>query len=158
MKRSRNVNGAAVRAIREAHGHGASKFATAASMASPSLCNVEAGRRQPSEAATVRIATTLGVEVDAITYPIETAGTTTRRINGATVRVLRDALQITRTDFALRIDISLAYLMNVEAGRKQPAAAVMRRIADELGVPLAAVTYPVLAEAEKTTSRKAKVA
>jgi len=142
----RNVNGAAVRAIREALGHPGSQFATKATMSHALLCNVEAGRRQPSVDAAARIVAHLGVDATAITYPVVTAPTAGRRINGATVRALREALQVPGGEFAGRIQISHAYLTNVEAGRKQPSAAVIRRIADELGVPLAAITYPVLSD------------
>lgn len=110
------------------------------------LCNVEAGRRQPSADALDRIVTRLGIDADAVTYPVETASAAGRRINGATVRVLREALQVPSGEFAGRVDISPAYLTNIERGRKQPAAAVIRSIADQLGVPLAAITYPVLAD------------
>lgn len=68
---------------------------------------------------------------------------TTRRVNGLTVRALRESIGIRHSDFAVRVQISAGYLTNIEAGRKQPAPDVARRIADELGVPLDAVTYPV---------------
>lgn len=67
-----------------------------------------------------------------------------RNVNGAAVKALREALGHRGGMFATQCEISHAYLSNVEAGRKQPSAAVARRIADELGVPLAAITYPVL--------------
>lgn len=44
---------------------------------------------------------------------------------------------------AERVGVSHGFLSNVEAGRKQPSAAVARRLADQLGVPLDAITYPV---------------
>jgi len=68
---------------------------------------------------------------------------TSRKINGATVRALREALGIKHGDFALRCGFTPSFLSHVEAGAKQPSAAVARKIADELGVPLDAVTYPV---------------
>lgn len=72
---------------------------------------------------------------------------TTRHVNGQSIKAIREALGHPGGKFAIQCGISHAYLSNVEAGRKQPSAAVARRIADELGVPLAAVTYPVVAEA-----------
>lgn len=68
----------------------------------------------------------------------------TRNVNGASVKAIREALGHKGSKFAIQCQISHAYLCNVEAGRKQPAADVAKRIADELGVPLAAITYPVL--------------
>ena len=66
-----------------------------------------------------------------------------RHINGATVRALRDALGIRHADFARDIVVSTGYLSNIEAGRRQPDPAVVKRIANRLGVSLDAVTYPV---------------
>lgn len=69
-----------------------------------------------------------------------------RNVNGAAVKAIREALGHRGGMFATQCSISHAYLSNVEAGRKQPSSAVARRIADELGVPLAAITYPVISE------------
>lgn len=71
----------------------------------------------------------------------------TRRVNGASVRALRESIGIRHSDFAIRVQVSAGYLTNIEAGRKQPAPDVARRIADQLGVPLDAITYPVTAAA-----------
>ena len=68
----------------------------------------------------------------------------TRNVNGPSVKAIREALGHRGGEFATKCSISHAYLSNVEAGRKQPSAAVAKRIADQLGVPLAAITYPVL--------------
>ncbi|MDR0482777.1 MAG: helix-turn-helix domain-containing protein [Cellulomonadaceae bacterium] len=66
-----------------------------------------------------------------------------RKINGATVRALREAVGIKHGAFAVECDISAGYLTNVEAGRKQPSPAVSKAIAFRLGVPLDAITYVV---------------
>lgn len=79
------VNGAALKALREALGIKGSQFATRCFMSHGQLSNIEAGRRQCSEEVARRIAAELGrefaarltdsrVEVDvwaAITFPIE---------------------------------------------------------------------------------------
>lgn len=67
----------------------------------------------------------------------------TRNTNGASIKAIREALGHRGGEFAIRCGISHAYLSNIEADRKQPSAAVARRIADELGISLAAITYPV---------------
>lgn len=67
----------------------------------------------------------------------------TRRLNGPTVRALREALGIKHGAFATDVLVSAGYLSNIEAGRKQPDPAVTRRIADRLGVSVDAITYPV---------------
>ena len=66
-----------------------------------------------------------------------------RRINGAAVRALREAVGIKHGIFAVDCLISPGYLSNIEAGRKQPAPDVTRRIAVRLGVDLDAITYVV---------------
>lgn len=66
-----------------------------------------------------------------------------RDINGATVKALREALGIPQGVLARDTEISQGYLSNIEAGRKQPDAAVTRRIATRLGVVVDAITCPV---------------
>ena len=68
---SRETNGAAVRAIREALGIQHARFAVDCLISAGYLTNIEKGRKQPSPEVTKRIAGRLGVEVDAITYPVQ---------------------------------------------------------------------------------------
>lgn len=67
-----------------------------------------------------------------------------RRLNGHTVRALREALGYTQDGFATCLDISTPYLSNIEAGRKQPHHRVIRKMAERLGVPVVAITYTVV--------------
>lgn len=66
-----------------------------------------------------------------------------RRANPASIRAFREAVGIRISDLARDVEISVAYACNIEAGRKEPSPAVVRRIADRLGVKLDAITYPV---------------
>lgn len=66
-----------------------------------------------------------------------------RRVNGPSVRAIREALGIRLSDLATRAEVSVGYLSNIEAGRKQPADAVTGSIARELGVSTDAITYPL---------------
>ncbi len=66
-----------------------------------------------------------------------------RNVNGHTVKALREALGYKLGDLAAQLGIKHGTLSNIEAGRRQPSPALARRIADELGVPLTAITYPV---------------
>jgi transcriptional regulator with XRE-family HTH domain len=68
-----------------------------------------------------------------------------RETNGAAVKAMREALGVPQGVLARDVTVSQGYLSNIEAGRKQPDPAVTRRIADRLGVPLDAITYPVAA-------------
>jgi transcriptional regulator with XRE-family HTH domain len=68
---------------------------------------------------------------------------TTRRANGATIRALREAIGIQQDTLAAAAGISKGHLSNIESERKQPAPAVLRAIANRLGVPLDAISYLV---------------
>lgn len=68
---------------------------------------------------------------------------TTRAINGATVKQLREALGITQRDLAARCEITQGALSNIERGVHGTTPQLNRRLADQLGVPLDAITYPV---------------
>jgi transcriptional regulator with XRE-family HTH domain len=67
----------------------------------------------------------------------------TRRLNGATVRCLREALGIRQGDLAARAAINPGFLTKLEQGSRQPSPAVLVKIASGLGVPLEAISYPV---------------
>ena len=67
-----------------------------------------------------------------------------RLTNGAAVAALREALGIKQVELAARCDISPPFLSNIEAGRKQPGPKTARALADALGCPLSAITYPAL--------------
>lgn len=69
--------------------------------------------------------------------------TTQRKTLGPAVRAIREALGIKHGEFAIRCDMSPGYLTNIESGRKQPSPAATKRIADQLGVPLDAISYAV---------------
>jgi transcriptional regulator with XRE-family HTH domain len=66
-----------------------------------------------------------------------------RKTNGATIRVLREALGISQASLAARAGLSKSYLCEVELGTYQPTIARTQRIAGALGVTLDAITYPV---------------
>ena len=59
---------------------------------------------------------------------------------GATIRALRKAHELKLIEMAVALDISHAYLSNIEAGRKAAPMALCRQAAKILRVPLAAIT------------------
>lgn len=70
---------------------------------------------------------------------------------GGAIRAIRSAK--TESDpayrgstFAISCGMSHAHLCNIEAGRKQPPADVIERIADTLGVPIDAISYALADE------------
>jgi transcriptional regulator with XRE-family HTH domain len=84
--------------------------------------------------------------VVAYSYPM--TSTRTRLAHGPAIRAIREALGINHGEFALRCNMSPGYLTNIESGRKQPSPAVAKRIAEELGITLDAITYPIRAESK----------
>ena len=75
--------------------------------------------------------------------------------NGVALKVIREAKSQLRPEFlgskfAIACLISHSYLCNIEAGRKQPPEAVLRRIAACLEVPVEAISYPAPAYMEAT--------
>lgn len=59
--------------------------------------------------------------------------------NGAAIKALREANGWRSGKFATAVMISTPYLSNIEAERKNCPPDLLRRIADKLGVPLAAI-------------------
>lgn len=67
----------------------------------------------------------------------------TRNLNGATVRVVREALGISQRDLAARCDITQGALSNIERGIHGTSPETNRKLAGAMGVPLESITYPV---------------
>jgi transcriptional regulator with XRE-family HTH domain len=65
---------------------------------------------------------------------------TTRRANGPAIRALREALGMRQDELAARLKITAPHLSRIERGLGEPSPALLRRIADHLGVPLPAVS------------------
>lgn len=68
---------------------------------------------------------------------------TTRALNGATVKQVRELLGISQRELAARCEITQGALSNIERGIHGTTPQTNRRLADELGVPLDSITYPV---------------
>lgn len=60
-------------------------------------------------------------------------------VNGTTVRALREAMGYKLGKLAADARISEPFLCRIERGTRQPSTEVRRRIADALGVPVAAI-------------------
>ena len=71
------------------------------------------------------------------------AFTPTRKINGAAVRAIRNALGIRHMDLAARVGVTKGTLSHIESGARQAAPEKQVKFASALGVPLEAITYPV---------------
>lgn len=66
-----------------------------------------------------------------------------RRANGAAIRAIREPLGIRQQELAELAGISRSHMNKIEQDVEQPSPATARKLADALGVPLAAITYPV---------------
>ncbi len=66
-----------------------------------------------------------------------------RKANGASIGTIRKALGIPQVALAGRLGIDKSYMSQIEHGARQPAADLLSRIAETLGVPLDAISYPV---------------
>lgn len=64
----------------------------------------------------------------------------TRRVNGAAVRAIREALGISQVSLARRVQVTKSHMSMVEAGLTGASPEVARRIASELGVSYDAIT------------------
>lgn len=63
-----------------------------------------------------------------------------RLSNGLAIKALREAYGYPGGVFASQCLISHAYLVNIEKDRRHAPPELMRRIADKLGVPVAAIS------------------
>lgn len=68
---------------------------------------------------------------------------TTRNLNGATVRVVRELLGISQEDLGARCGITQGALSNIERGIHGTSPETNRKLAEGMGVPLESITYPV---------------
>jgi transcriptional regulator with XRE-family HTH domain len=59
---------------------------------------------------------------------------------GATIKALREAYGWKLGKFAVAVGTTHPHLSNIESGRKRCTTVMARKIADTLGVPLAAIT------------------
>lgn len=77
--------------------------------------------------------------------------------NGAAIRALRESLGWSGVKFAAAVGISHPHLFNIERGKRQASPPVLRKMADVLGVPLAAITSqrPVEEITDRPVSRAA---
>lgn len=73
---------------------------------------------------------------------ISASETDERRRVGATLRALRETRGWKLGDFATHIDISYAYLSNIEAGRKPLTDVLLARAANALDVDQIAIKIP----------------
>ncbi|MFC4223808.1 helix-turn-helix domain-containing protein [Lysinibacter cavernae] len=70
--------------------------------------------------------------------------TVTLKINGPTVRVIRERTGMSLTDLAARTGADKGTISRIETGQRRSSIMMLRRIAYALSVPLEAISYPVM--------------
>ena len=73
MTTTRKAHGPAIKAIRNALGVTQDDLAVSCDVSPGYMSNIEAGKKQPSEALVSSICLRLGISKDAVTYAVETA-------------------------------------------------------------------------------------
>lgn len=66
-----------------------------------------------------------------------------RTINRVALREIRELVGLSGRELARRCGISETTITNIEHGKHGVSPALMRKLADQLGVPLDAITSPV---------------
>jgi len=66
-----------------------------------------------------------------------------RRVDGAALRALRENRGIRQDVLARRVGVSKSALSHVERGDNGARPEIIRKLADELGVDVDAITHPV---------------
>ena len=66
-----------------------------------------------------------------------------RKVNGSAIRAIREALGISQRSLSVRTGIRPSALSNIEHGSNSATVENIRRIADELGVPIDAISHVV---------------
>lgn len=66
-----------------------------------------------------------------------------RQANGFAIRAIRELQGLSVSALAPRCGVSQGYLSYVELNKKPPSLTVLRAIADQLGVPIEAISYVI---------------
>jgi transcriptional regulator with XRE-family HTH domain len=75
---------------------------------------------------------------------------------GATIKALREAYGLSTEELGKAIEKSARLIRYLESGEKPVSTVLCRKIADQLGVPLAAITMADYAEIREPPTRRAQ--
>ncbi|HRB15461.1 MAG TPA: helix-turn-helix transcriptional regulator [Nitrospira sp.] len=73
---------------------------------------------------------------------------------GPIIKILRAAIGLRQKDLADKVGIQPHYLSLVEAGKREPSLAVLRKIANELDVPVSLLFWEAGQDPEGVSSEK----
>ena len=74
---------------------------------------------------------------------------------GTLVREARNALQLTQRDLAGRIGVKASHIAYIESGQRNPSLALLRRLADTLGLNRRELLFLIHPDAKELTDERA---
>ncbi|MHB1125418.1 MAG: helix-turn-helix domain-containing protein [Bacillota bacterium] len=130
------VRGERIRELREERGYSLADFSGRAGISISYLSEIERGAKKPSLKTIEKIATALHVpKSQLVELKEESKGISL----GEKMRLVREERQMSLTQFAEMVGISVSYLSEIERGNVYPSVHTLRTITDKLGVPLKAL-------------------
>ena len=130
------VRGEQIRALREERGYTLQDLARRANLSLSYLSEIERGSKRPSLKSIDKLAVALNV---AKTQLIEGDLTDTGLSLGDKIRMMRGEKNMSLQELAQKAGISLSYLSEIERGTVYPALSTLKRVAEGLEVPPAAL-------------------
>lgn len=129
-----NIKGEFIRELRESKNMKLSEFAEKANLSVSYLSEIERGSKKPSLKTLDKISAALNISSGQL---VELGDDVKGISMGGKMRLLREQKEINLGDFADKIGLSNTYLSDIERGIVCPSVNTIRRIADELAVPVA---------------------
>jgi len=127
------VKGEQIRALREKRGYTLQELAKRANLSLSYLSEIERDSKRPSPKTIDKLATALDVPK---TEFIKGRVDDTNLSIGDKIRLQRAEKNLSLQDLSHRVDISVSYLSEIERGVVIPALHTLKRIADDLAVPM----------------------
>lgn len=127
MIATRRAYGPTVRAVRNARGMVMSAAAAKAGLSKGYWSKVENGQRRPDVQSTACIAEALDVDAAVLTGQLPV------------IQTLREALRISRQEFAQQVGVTLGMLCRIERGTERPGLDILQVVAHRLGVDVEAL-------------------
>jgi len=127
------VKGEQIRALREKRGYTLQELAKRANLSLSYLSEIERDSKRPSPKTIDKLATALDVPK---TEFIKGLVDDTNLSIGDKIRLRRAEKNLSLQDLSRRVDISVSYLSEIERGVVIPSLHTLKRIADDLAVPM----------------------
>lgn len=129
------VCGRKIRELRDERGYSLQDLAQKAGVSVSYLSEIERGTKKPSLKTLEKIATALNISREQLVETDLTRGP----VLGHRLRLLRERLGISLSQFAAQVGISPSYLSEIERGNVYPAVDTVKKLAEALRVPLSSL-------------------